>query len=136
MISLEALKIYGVPIDTLNYRGFEVNLYEDVQGKQLVAIWQDQLYEFGTNNTVYQDDLKMLIDEHLDTISRFENYPELWGSKLEYFQNSDFRDIRLSYRGRVLKIYLVKGEVNINALKQDALNALLRYKIENALSSK
>ena len=108
MISLEALKTYGVPIDTLNYRGFEVNLYEDLQGKQLVAIWQDQLYELGTNNTVYQDDLKMLIDEHLDTISRFENYPELWGSKLEYFQNSDFRDIRLSYRGRVLKIYRIR----------------------------
>lgn len=132
--TVENLKKYGVPIDTLNYRGFKVNLYEDIQGKQLVAIWQDQLYELGTNNTVYQDDLKMLIDEHLDTISRFENYPELKGSKLEYFQNSDFRDIRLSYRGRLLKIYLLKGEVNINALKQDALNALLRYKTENALS--
>lgn len=134
LITVENLKKYGVPIDTLNYRGFKVNLYEDIQGKQLVAIWQDQLYELGTNNTVYQDDLKMLIDEYLDTISRFENYPELWGSKLEYFQNSDFRDIRLSYRGRLLKIYLLKGEVNINALKQDALNALLRYRTENALS--
>lgn len=133
LITVENLKKYGVPIDTLNYRGFEVNLYEDIQGKQLVAIWQDQLYELGTNNTVYQDDLKMLIDEYLDTVTRFEEHPELYGSKLEYFQNSSFRDLRLTYRGRILKIYLLRGNPDLESLKKEAYLTLLQYKSENAL---
>lgn len=134
LIDVENLEKYGVPIDTLEYRGFKVNLYEDREGRQLVAIWQNQLLELGRDNTVYQDDLKMVIDDHLDTISRFKNYPNLYGSKLEYFQNAGFRDVKLSYRGRILKIYTI-GDTCIDekAVVQDALFSLLRYKNEVAL---
>lgn len=133
LITVENLKKYGVPIDTLEYRGFKVNLYEDRLGRQLVAIWQNQLLELGRDNTVYQDDLRMVIDDYLDTISRFEDYPNLHGSKLEYFQNAGFRDARLIYKGRVLKIYTICNECrDEKTLIQDALFSLLRYKNEAA----
>lgn len=133
LIGIENLEKYGIPIDTFEYRGFKVNLYEDREGRQLVAIWQNQLLELGRDNTVYQDDLKMVIDDHLDTISRFEDYPNLHGSKLEYFQNAGFRDAKLSYKGRILKIYTIGNSCNEETLIQDALFSLLRYKNEVAL---
>ena len=130
LIDPSNLEAFGIPIDVLEYRGFKVNLYEDAQGRQLVAIWQGKLLEFGRDNTSYQDDLKMIIDDHLDTITRFEGYPEFWGSKLEYFQNSGFRDAKLSYRGRILKIYLLSEFVDLEFLVQDATKALLTYSEE------
>lgn len=133
LITIENLEKYGVPIDTVEYRGIKVNLYEDGFGRQIVAVWQNNLIEFGRDNTSYRDDLKMIIDDHLDTVSRFEEYPNLYGSKLEYFQNSGFRDLRLSYRGRILKIYLLQGNPDIEKLKREAYFTLLQYKSENAL---
>lgn len=133
LIGIENLEKYGIPIDTFEYRGFKINLYEDREGRQLVAIWQNQLLELGRDNTVYQDDLRMVIDDHLDTISRFKDYPNLYGSKLEYFQNAGFRDAKLSYRGRILKIYTLGSSCNEETLIQDALFSLLRYKNEVTL---
>lgn len=133
MISLEALKKYGIQIDSFSYRGIEVAFYEDVNGHQLTAIWDDRLLEFGVYNTSYREDMKMVIDDFLDTITRFEDHPELYGSKLEYFQNAGFRDAKLSYRGRILKIYVLGNSCNKEALIQDALFSLLRYKNEVAL---
>ena len=48
----------------------------------------------------------------LDLITDFRNQPDFAGAKLEYFHNGDFRDIRLSYKGRILKVFLVVGPVN------------------------
>lgn len=130
LIDPSNLEAFGVPCDTLEYRGFKINLYEDAQGRQLVAVWQGKLIEFGRDNTSYQDDLKMIIDDYLDTITRFDEYPELYGSKLEYFQNSGFRDAKLSYKGRLLKIYLLSEFVDLEFLVQDAFKALLTYSEE------
>lgn len=133
MMSLEALKKYGIQIDSFSYRGIEVAFYEDVNGHQLTAIWEDRLLEFGVYNTSYREDMKMVIDDFLDTVTRFEEYPELYGSKLEYFQNSGFRDLRLTYRGRILKVYLLSGNPDLDKLKKEAYLTLLKYKSENAL---
>ena len=133
MMSLEALKKYGIQIDSFSYRGIEVAFYEDVNGHQLTAIWDDRLLEFGVYNTSYREDMKMVIDDFLDTVTRFEEYPELYGSKLEYFQNSGFRDLRLTYRGRILKIYLLRGNPDLESLKKEAYLTLLQYKSENVL---
>lgn len=135
MISLENLKQYGVQIDSFSYRGIEVGFYEDASGHQLTAIWEDKLFQFGVYNTSYRDDMKMIIDDYLDTITRFEDYPNLYGSKLEYFQNAGFQDIRLSYRGRILKVYpLTETFKDERAVIEDALNSLLKYLNEKALS--
>ena len=49
--------------------------------------------------------MKLIIDDHLDTITRFEEQPAFYGAKLERFQNAGFWDIRLWYRGRLLGVW-------------------------------
>jgi hypothetical protein len=71
-----------VPCGSLTYRGISVDFYEDRLGHQVVTMWQDKVIEFGEYNTVYQDDMKMIIDDHLDTITRFSECPEFYGAKL------------------------------------------------------
>jgi hypothetical protein len=71
-----------IPLDSMEYRGISVDFYEDCLGHQVVTMWKDKVIEFGVYNTVYQDDMKLLIDDHLDTISRFSHDPRLFGSKL------------------------------------------------------
>ena len=109
---------HGIKADSLDYRGYKVDLFEDTLGQQLVAVWDNRVFEFGVHNTQAREDLKLLIDSSLDTISRFENEPKWFGVKLEYFQNAGFRDIRLSYRGRILKVY--PAEVSLDLILEDA----------------
>ena len=45
-------------------------------------MWKDKVIEFGEYNTVYQDDMKLIIDDHLDIITRFSETPGYYGSKL------------------------------------------------------
>jgi hypothetical protein len=112
ILELENLKQYGIPIDNLKYRGFDIDFYEDVSGHQLIAIWNDKIYEFGVYNTQAKEDMKLIIDDHLDTITRFENNPFWYGARLEYFDNGGHRDIRLIYRDRILRVYLTQIESN------------------------
>ena len=62
----------------------------------------------------------MIIDDHLDTITRFSESPELYGSKLTRFQNGSFSDIKLIYRGRILKVYIDPNENDLFSIIQDA----------------
>ena len=65
-----------------------------------------------------------MVDRTLDLITDFRNLPNFAGAKLEYFHNGDFRDIRLSYKGRILKIFLVAGEVNETLLISESIKLL------------
>lgn len=67
-----------------------------------------------------------VVDRQLDLITDFLDQPEFSGAKLEYFRNGDFRDIRLSYRGRILKIFLVAGKVNETLLISESEKILLK----------
>jgi hypothetical protein len=120
ILELENLQKYGVPVDHLDYRGVQLNFYEDLSGHQILAIWKDTIYEFGVYNTMYKDDAKLLIDEKLDTITRFENDPFSFGAKLEYFENAGYRDIKLSYRGRTIKVYLNPTDSDVDRILQDS----------------
>lgn len=120
IFELEELQKFGVVLDTLDYRGMHLDFYEDYSGHQVITIWENKIYEFGAYNTMYKDDAKLLIDEKLDTITRFENDPFSFGAKLEYFENAGSRDIRLLYRGRLLKIYLSPSEEDIGRILVDA----------------
>lgn len=120
ILELENLRKYGVPIDHLDYRGVHLDFYEDLSGHQILTIWENAIYEFGVYNTIYKDDAKLLVDEKLDTISRFENNPFWFGAKLEYFNNAGHRDIRLTYRGRLLKVYLNPTEPDVERILQDS----------------
>ena len=116
-----------VPLDSMTYRGISVDFYEDCLGHQIVTMWKDKVIEFGVYNTVYQDDMKLIIDDHLDTITRFKDQPELYGSKLTWFQNGSFRDIKLVYKGRLLKVYLNINENDLFSIIQDAETVLRNY---------
>ena len=98
--------------DTIEYRDQEINFLSDTSGVQCFAQWNDQLVDLGLNNIYYKEDMCKFVDRKLDLITDFRNCPNFVGAKLEYFHNGDYRDIRLSYRGRLLKVFLVAGEVN------------------------
>ena len=98
--------------DTIEYRGEEINFLSSVDGVQCFAQWRGKLVDLGLNNIYYKEDMCKFVDRALDLITDFRNQPNFAGVKLEYFHNGDFRDIRLVYKERVLKIFLVAGEVN------------------------
>ena len=112
-ISDEA-KVRGLVVryDTIEYRGEEVNFLSSVDGVECWAQWRGRLVDLGLSNLYYREDMCKFIDRTLDLITDFRNCPDFVGAKLEYFRNGDFRDIRLTYRGRILKVFLVAGKVN------------------------
>lgn len=101
-----------VRYDTIEYRGENINFLSDPSGVQCFAQWNNQLVDLGLSNIYYKEDMCKFIDRRLDLISTFRDCPDFAGAKLEYFRNGDFRDIKLSYKGRILKIFLVVGTVN------------------------
>ncbi len=101
-----------VRYDTIEYRGETINFLSDPTGVQCFAQWCDHLVDLGLNNLYYKEDMCRYIDRTLDLITDFRNCPNFVGAKLEYFHNGDFRDIKLSYKGRILKVFLVAGPVN------------------------
>jgi hypothetical protein len=113
-----------IPLETFTYRGISVDCYEDCIGHQVVFPWRGKVIELGSYNTVYQDDIRMILDDYLDTITRFSEYPELYGSKLTWFQNGSFSDIKLVYRGRLLKVYLDVNENDLFSIIEDAKKIL------------
>lgn len=116
-----------VPLDSMTYRGISVDFYEDCLGHQVVTMWKDKVIEFGTYNTVYQDDMKLIIDDYLDTITRFSEDSKFQWSKLTWFQNGDFRDIKLLYKNRILKIYTDVDENDLISIIDDARATLTYY---------
>ena len=123
ILSLDNLIQFGEPIDTLEYRGFRVLFYEDISGHQLIAIWENKIYEFGVYNTQAREDMKLIIDDHLDTISRFEEQPAFYAGKLERFQNAGFSDIRLFYRGWLLAVW--PDPVDLMRIEDQAVELIL-----------
>ena len=112
-ISKEAAELgLVVRYDTIEYRGETVNFVSDPMGTWCCAQWKGKLIDLGLNNLYYKEDMCRVIDRELDLITEFRNCPDFVGAKLEYFHNGDFRDIRLVYKDRILKIFLVAGEVN------------------------
>ena len=98
--------------DEIEYRDQIVKFLSDPSGVQCFAQWRGKLIDLGLNNIYYKEDACRYIDRELDLITDFRDCPNFVGAKLEYFHNGDFRDIRLSFRGRVLKVFLVAGELN------------------------
>jgi hypothetical protein len=116
-----------VPLESFTYRGITVDCYEDCIGHQVVFPWRGKVIELGEYNTVYQDDIRLILDDYLDTITRFSEYPELYGSKLTRIQNGSFSDIKLIYRGRLLKVYIDPNENDLFSIIEDAKRTLYSY---------
>ena len=112
-ISKEARELgLVVRYDTIEYREETINFLSDPMGVECWAQWRGKLWDLGLNNLYYKEDMCQVVDRTLDLITDFRNCPDFASAKLEYFRNGDFRDIRLTYRGRILKVFLVAGKVN------------------------
>lgn len=105
-----------VRYDTIRYRDQDINFISDPAGVQCFAQWRGKLVDLGLNNIYYKEDMCKFVDRELDLITDFRDCLDFIGAKLEYFHNGDFRDIRLCFKGRILKVFLVAGEVNETAL--------------------
>lgn len=114
-----------VRYDTIEYRGESVNILSDPSGIECWAQWKGKLINLGLNNLHYKEDMCRFIDRELDLITDFRNCPNFVGAKLEYFHNGDYRDIRLVYKGRTLKVFLVTGQVNETFLISESERILL-----------
>lgn len=113
-----------VRYDTIEYRDQEITFLSDPTGVQCFAQWRGKLVDLGLNNIYYKEDMCRYIDRTLDLITNFQDSPNFVGAKLEYFRNGNFRDIRLVYKGRILKVFLVAGEVNEIALISESERVL------------
>ena len=110
--------------DTIEYRNEIIEFLSDPSGIQCFAQWRGQLYDLGLNNIYYKEDICRAVDRTLDLITDFRNCPNFVGAKLEYFHNGDFRDIRLMYKGRLIKCFLVAGPVNETFVISESINIL------------
>jgi hypothetical protein len=113
-----------VRYDTIEYRGEEINFLSDPSGVQCFAQWRGKLIDLGLNNIYYKEDMCKYIDRELDLITDFRNCPNFVGAKLEYFRNGDYRDIRLCYKGRILKVFLVTSEASETFVISESINIL------------
>ena len=104
----------GLPVryDAIAYRGYEIEFLSDPAGVQCFGKCNEWLVDLGLNNQAYKEDMCRFIDRQLDLITDFRDSPNFTGAKLEYFRNGDYRDIRLVYKGRIIKCFLVAGHVN------------------------
>lgn len=101
-----------VRYDTITYRGHEIEFLSDPAGVQCFGKCNNWLVDLGLNNIYYKEDMCRFIDRQLDLITDFRDSPNFVGAQLSYFNNNGYRDIRLSYKGRILKIFLVAGPVD------------------------
>ena len=111
--------------DTIEYRNETITFLSSVDGVQCFAQWRGKLVDLGLNNIYYKEDMCRFIDRQLDLITDFRNCSDFTGAKLEYFHNGDFRDIRLSYKGRILKIFLVADKINETFLISESKRILI-----------
>lgn len=95
-----------IPVTSVNYRGYNIPIYLDEQAQQFYCYWENQKLEFGAYNMEYASDLESMIDRKLDVIYTFDEDSGYFGTRLEWFDNNGNRDIKLLYRGRILKVFL------------------------------
>ena len=116
----------SIRYSTIEYRGETINFILDPSGHQVFAEWRGQKLDLGLDNIYYKEDACKFIDRQLDLITTFPKFPELQGAQLEYFNNAGFRDIRLKYKGRIIKIFLVVDKINEDILINEAINLLIK----------
>ena len=104
--------------DTLDYRGFHIDFYNDDYGQQVYTFWEGKELGFGTYNFNYKEDMMYLIDDKLDIITRFPELQKesIYGAKLEWFTERNKRDIKLTYKSNLIKIYRSPEKPDIDEL--------------------
>jgi hypothetical protein len=121
--------------DTITYRDLEITFFSDPAGDLIIArLPLGDLLDFGYHNLSYREEACRVIDRQLDLIATFPDDEYEQAAKLEYFNNAGYRDIRLVYRGRALKVFLVANSQRINKaeLIKEAKKFLILYGVKDA----
>jgi len=97
--------------EELDYRGYHVDFYFDDPGQQIYTVFEGEEIGFGAYNSNYIDDMKHIIDNKLDVVTRFPELKDqgVYGAELRWFDNNGYDDLQLTHRSRVIKIYLLDG---------------------------
>lgn len=105
----------GEPVTVVNYRGYELGIWDDDNGQQFYTYINDEEIGFGSFNTNFQDDLEFLVDMRLDFIFDYGDWDlDLFGGHLQWFNNGGHRDIELVYRQRILKIWVISDPQRVD----------------------
>ena len=136
--SLHHYDTKGLPVryDAITYRDHNIEFLSDPAGVQCFGKCKDWLVDLGLNNQAYKDDMCRFLDRQLDLITDFRDSPNFAGAQLSYFNNGGYRDIKLSYKGRIIKCFLVAGPVNETWIISEAEKILINsglLEIENNL---
>ena len=91
-------------ITTCNYRDFSFSVYKN--DSYYYTIIFGKTFKFKSDN--WEAEIKETIDKHLDLIFSFDD--DTW---LAWFNNGDFRDIKLVRGNRILRIFLVQSEIDV-----------------------
>lgn len=114
-----------IKYEVIDYRGQVVEILSDLPGDNFYAKLNDEIIYLGYHNINYKEDLCRLIDRKLDLITTFQFDTELRGAQLSYFNNNGYRDIKLTYKGRLLKVFLTNGStVNETSVISEAARLL------------
>jgi hypothetical protein len=109
----------------IEYRGEQIEFILSPDGRQVFAHWRDKKIDLGLDNIYYKEDMCKYVDRELDLISTFPKLPELQGAQLEWFNNNGYRDIRLKYKGRLIKVYLVMSQdIDVTLLISESVRLL------------
>ncbi len=96
-------------------------------GHQVFAEWRGKQIDLGLDNIYYKEDMRKFVDRELDLITTFPKFPELQGAQLEWFNNNGYRDIRLKYKGRIMKVFLITtGTIDETFLISESADILRR----------
>lgn len=90
-------------ITTCNYRNFSFSIYKN--DSYYYTIIFGKIFQFKSDN--WEAEIKETIDKHLDLIFSFDD--DTW---LAWFNNGDFRDIKLVRNNRILRVFLLQGEID------------------------
>lgn len=93
-------------IETVQYRGETVDMLNDDYGQCVYTTWRSNQIGFGTYNFSYRTDFASLVDDELDTVFWWDLKGEFPGAVLKKFNNAGTMDIKLTWRSRILKIWL------------------------------
>jgi len=108
-------------VDTLDYRGFHIDFYNDDYGQQVYTIFEGETLNFGAYNTNYIDDMKYVIDNKLDVITNFKSLrkKEIYGAELRWKNDNA---IILTQRGEIKATY---NHLNRKTITKDRIKQII-----------
>lgn len=94
-------------IDQINYRGFSFSVWQN--SVHYYTVVAGKITTICDKNRNYRDYVYRMIDDQLDCVYAWDAY-----AQLVKFQNGDHTDVKLVYKNRILKVFLVADWTKVN----------------------